>query len=110
MARPPVSQLQSSAAIFKVDSAFGFKQWFYERLEPWVHYIPVAADLSDLRRRFDWAEAHPAEVQLMVSRANEAMAAITYETEVQVGSTTRLFVCFSTDRVSGAPHHHYWST
>jgi hypothetical protein len=48
---PTRPQLQSNAAIFKVESAYGFQQWYYERLQPWVHYVPVAADLSDLRER-----------------------------------------------------------
>ena len=45
-------QLASDAVVFKVDSAYGLQMWYHERLKPWVHYIPVKADLSDLHQRF----------------------------------------------------------
>jgi len=32
-------------------------------LKPWVHYIPVKRDYSDLLRHYEWAEGHPDEVQ-----------------------------------------------
>merc|ERR1712013_362709 len=35
------------------------KDYFHYRLKPWCHYIPVAADLSDLKEKYDWAESHP---------------------------------------------------
>jgi hypothetical protein len=25
-----------------------FPEWFQERIQPWVHYVPVGLDLSDL--------------------------------------------------------------
>ena len=27
-------------------------------MKPWVHYVPVQSDLSDLKEQFDWAESH----------------------------------------------------
>lgn len=30
-----------------------FKEWYYEKLEPWVHYIPINRDLSDLDEKLD---------------------------------------------------------
>lgn len=43
---------------------------FHESLEPWTHYVPVAADLSDLEQRFAWCEDHQSEVLDMVAAAN----------------------------------------
>ncbi len=34
------------------------KDYFHDELISWKHYIPVEADLSDLREKFDWAKAH----------------------------------------------------
>jgi len=34
----------------------GARDWFHEHLVPWVHYVPVKEDLSDLRQMFRWAE------------------------------------------------------
>lgn len=44
--------------VLKVESAFGFRQWYYDRLRPWQHYVPVKADLSDLAERIDWARSN----------------------------------------------------
>jgi len=32
------------------------KEWFFEHLKPWVHYIPVQRDLSDLLLRVKWVK------------------------------------------------------
>ena len=37
--------------------------FFYAELQPWKHYVPVKADLSDLKARHEWAEAHQAEAR-----------------------------------------------
>jgi hypothetical protein len=55
--------LTTESVAFKVDC--GREQWYYPKLMPWVHFVPVACDLSDLKLRFEWAEAHPAECQAM---------------------------------------------
>mmetsp|Transcript_29643 Transcript_29643/g.61807 ORF Transcript_29643/g.61807 Transcript_29643/m.61807 type:complete len:178 (+) Transcript_29643:2-535(+) len=35
------------------------KDYIHDRMRPWTHYIPVRADLRDLKRKFNWAESHP---------------------------------------------------
>ncbi|KAL7527229.1 hypothetical protein ACHAXR_001857, partial [Thalassiosira sp. AJA248-18] len=47
------------------------KDWFHDHLQPWVHYIPVATDLSDLREKYDWAEANPKEAQRIAEAGTE---------------------------------------
>ena len=47
------------------------KDYFYDRLEPWKHFIPVKTDLSDLKDKVAWANNHPAEAQRI---ANEGTA------------------------------------
>jgi hypothetical protein len=37
----------TGACVIKVGSEHDFRQWYYDRIEPWVHYAPVRADLSD---------------------------------------------------------------
>lgn len=44
--------------VLKVASPAGFRQWFYDEFEPWTHYIPVAADLSDLVEKVEWCRTH----------------------------------------------------
>ena len=36
-----------------------------------VHYLPIAADLSNLESQITWAERHPRECETMASRALE---------------------------------------
>jgi len=49
------------------------KDDFHDRMVPWKHYVPVKMDLSDLKDRFDWAEAHPDTAQ-EISRAGTELA------------------------------------
>lgn len=36
------------------------------RLEPWVHFVPVKRDLSDLFEQIEWADSHPIEVAKII--------------------------------------------
>lgn len=44
--------------VLRVDSQYGFRQWYYDRLAPFVHFVPVKADLSDLDTQIDWLTRH----------------------------------------------------
>eukprot|EP00036_Acanthoecidae_sp_10tr_P013582 CAMPEP_0206292978 /NCGR_PEP_ID=MMETSP0106_2-20121207/3905_1 /ASSEMBLY_ACC=CAM_ASM_000206 /TAXON_ID=81532 /ORGANISM="Acanthoeca-like sp., Strain 10tr" /LENGTH=659 /DNA_ID=CAMNT_0053723569 /DNA_START=185 /DNA_END=2161 /DNA_ORIENTATION=- len=69
------------SVVFKVEG--GRMQWYYHRLQPFVHYLPVRSDLSDLRARFDWAEKHPREAQAIARAGAELVRAMTLESEMQ---------------------------
>lgn len=47
-------QLFSNSTIFKQQS--DFVQWYWRALKPFVHYIPVKEDLSDLISSIEWAK------------------------------------------------------
>lgn len=59
--------LLSDSVVFVAASAH--RQFFTHELQPWVHYIPVAADLSDLLERVRWAREHDAECRVIAQRA-----------------------------------------
>jgi len=59
-------KLNSGSVILKTDSCW--TQWFYTDFKPWVHYVPVADDFSDIQERFQWCEAHQTECQEMINR------------------------------------------
>jgi hypothetical protein len=42
--------LSSPRIVFIVDPEF--KEWYYEFLKPWVHYVPVKRDFSDLEKNY----------------------------------------------------------
>jgi len=49
---------------------FRFDSWSMECfLEPFVHYIPLKTDLSDLIERIEWAESNPDEARKISERA-----------------------------------------
>jgi Glycosyl transferase family 90 len=45
--------------------------WFYDKLRPWYHYVPIRTDLSDLRQKFEWAESHPKEARTIAEQARQ---------------------------------------
>lgn len=42
------------------------------KLEPWVHYVPVKRDLSDLVEKIEWADSHPDEVKTIIENMTRA--------------------------------------
>ncbi len=60
-------QLFSNCAILKQSSPN--IQWFYSLLKPYVHYIPLQNDLSDLPEKVLWSKEHDNEVRKIISNA-----------------------------------------
>jgi len=52
--------LAGGGAVFKTESKYF--EHFYQDLLPWVHYIPVKEDLSDLIERVQWARENDDQV------------------------------------------------
>lgn len=50
------------------------KDSYFDSLIPMVHYIPVKEDLSDLRERFEWAEANPQRCKEISAAASQWVA------------------------------------
>lgn len=48
-------------------------EWYFARLEPMVHFVPVREDLSDLLGRSRWVVEHPQEAAA-IGRAGQAFA------------------------------------
>lgn len=48
--------LSGDSVVFKQDSKW--YEHFYAELQPWVHYIPVKEDLSDVMEQLHWARNH----------------------------------------------------
>lgn len=70
-------QLFSDSVIFKQQSPD--YQWYYAELKPYVHYIPVAHDFSDLIEKIEWAKAHDDEARQIALQATEfAQTHLTY--------------------------------
>lgn len=48
------------------------ESWFLEsQLVPYVHYIPLQDDFSDIENQYHWAEAHPQECEAIIRQCHE---------------------------------------
>ena len=45
------------------------KDYFHDHIKPYVHYVPVAPDLSDLKEKFEWAESYPGQARTIANQA-----------------------------------------
>lgn len=71
-------RLLSNAVPFKQESEQ--IQWFYDALEPYVHYIPVKNDMSDLLEKMAWAkENEPLAKQIAQNGQRFAKEYLLYE-------------------------------
>lgn len=61
------SELFSDCTIFKQESSN--IQWYYKGLKPFVHYIPVRSDFSDLVEKMAWANDHDGEARKIARNA-----------------------------------------
>jgi hypothetical protein len=85
-------KLLTGSPVLKIDSALGFRQWYYDRLIPWHNYIPIKKDLSDLIPIVNWLQAHPRVAEYIGKNGHELAMSMTNETEainsIRVISTT----------------------
>lgn len=62
-------ELSSNSLILLADSRW--KLWYSQFLKPFIHYIPVKEDLSDLIVKIEWCRNNDAECQRIVANANK---------------------------------------
>lgn len=65
--RVPWIMLSNSILIKQVTPKI---QWFYEALEPYVHYIPVNERLTDIFSQIEWMKIHDQELHKISKNAN----------------------------------------
>lgn len=59
--------LDSNSLVLKHES--DQVQWFYKGIKPYKHYVPIQSE-NDLFEKKKWADAHPEEVQKIITEAN----------------------------------------
>ncbi len=72
-------RLKLGCCVLKVGSEFGYRQWYYDRLRPYEHYVPVKSDLSDLFEQVEWVRTHEAEAREIARAGQELARGITLE-------------------------------
>ncbi|QWD62304.1 glycosyl transferase family 90 [Polynucleobacter sp. MWH-UH25E] len=76
-------KLLSGSTVLKVDSPNQFRQWYYDKLVPWVNFVPVKSDLSDLVDKVHWLIAHDDEAQKIGLAGKELALSLSYESELK---------------------------
>jgi hypothetical protein len=74
-------RLHFGCCVLKVDSRYGFRQWYYDRLVPWEHYVPVKADCSDLAEQVSWVRDHDREASEIAANGRAIARTLTFESE-----------------------------
>lgn len=75
-------KLLTGSPVLKIASPPGYRQWYYDRLKPWVNYVPVAADMSDLLEHIDWLREND-DRAFAIGQAGRALAcSLDYEGEL----------------------------
>jgi hypothetical protein len=79
-------KLLTGSTVLKVASEGGWRQWYYDRLVPWTHFVPVRADMADLAEKVAWLVAHDDEAR-RIGEAGRALAVgLTLEAETKAGA------------------------
>lgn len=81
-----LQRLKLGCCILKVDSQFGFRQWYYDQIRPWEHYVPIKADLSDLHQQIDWVRSNDAQAAEIAANAQRFARGLTMDSETRVAA------------------------
>jgi hypothetical protein len=83
-----IQKLLTGSPVLKVESPLGFRQWYYDKLEPGRNFIPVKADLSDLIEKIEWLNEHDREAEEIGSAGLMLAQSLSYEGEIDASSDT----------------------
>jgi hypothetical protein len=67
----PTDKLKMPGLLFHHETAT--KDYIHDDIQPWVHYVPVNSELSDLMEKLEWAETHQAEAKEIADNASLLM-------------------------------------
>lgn len=63
---------------------FVYKEWFYNKLQPWIHYVPLKDDLSDLEENYNIVRDNPHVEELITNSAYQfAINNLTFDHALQ---------------------------
>lgn len=76
-------RMHLGCCVIKVDSQYGYRQWYYDRIRPWEHFVPVRSDMSDLVEKIEWARSHDAEAKAIAANGQAFARSMTFESETR---------------------------
>jgi len=72
-------RLHLGCCVLKLESRYGFRQWYHDRLKPWEHYVPVMADASDLGERVEWVHSNDAKAAEIAANGQRLARSLGFE-------------------------------
>ncbi len=75
-----LEKLIFGCCVLKVHSPF--EQWYYPRLHPWEHYVPISADLSDLPEAVQWCRDNDAHCEWIAANGARLAATLRLQAEL----------------------------
>ena len=72
-------KLLSKSAVMKVESPHGFQQWYYDRLIPWEHFVPVESEMGDLVEKTQWLIANDVKAMQIGQQGAEFASSLSYD-------------------------------
>ena len=75
-------KLLTGNPVLKVASPYGYRQWYYDRLEPWRNFVPVASDMSDLVEKILWLRSHDDQARRIGEAGKQLADSLDYRGEI----------------------------
>ena len=69
----------AGGVVLKARSPESYRQWFYNRLEPWINFVPVEADLSDICEKITYLKSHDSIAENIHKNASHIFHGLDYE-------------------------------
>jgi hypothetical protein len=79
-------KLLTGSPVLKVKSKLGYRQWYYDKLNPWVNYVPVQSDLSDLVKNVEVLRDNALLAEAIGREGRELALGLTYESQLSLGA------------------------
>ncbi len=75
-------RLLMGCCILKPESPGRYRLWYSDRFKPWVHYVPVQADLSDLVSKIEWCRANLRDAARIADAGRALAEGMHFEDEI----------------------------
>jgi hypothetical protein len=76
-------RMHYGCCVLKIESRYGYRQWYYDRIRPWQHFVPVKADMSDLAEKIDWVRSNAREAEDIAMHGQAFARTMTFESEME---------------------------
>jgi hypothetical protein len=75
-------RLLIGCCLLKPESLSGYCLWYSDRFRPWLHYVPVEADLHDLVSKIEWCRANVCDAARIAGAGRALAEGMCFEDEI----------------------------